>query len=168
MDNSTYDADILAWSEQQAAVLRDLARSRHDLPNELDLENVAEEIECVGRSEFAAAQSLIRQILAHVIKAVSVPDATPMMHWRKEVIAFHSAIFDHLSPSMINRIDMDGTWRLARRIAEAELAEHGQALAPNLPRTCPLGPEDVVDRQFDFAQAVEKVQAVARGTDKRD
>src|SRR6266705_578176 len=54
MDNSTYDADILAWSEQQAAVLRDLARSRHDLPNELDLENVAEEIECVGRSEFDA------------------------------------------------------------------------------------------------------------------
>jgi hypothetical protein len=60
MDDS-YDTDILAWSEQQASVLRGL-RSRGDLPNELDLEHVAEEIEDVGRSELNAAQSLIRQM----------------------------------------------------------------------------------------------------------
>jgi hypothetical protein len=58
MDNSTYDEDILVWSEQQASVLRSL-RSRRDLPGELDLEHVAEEIEDVGRSELNAAKGLI-------------------------------------------------------------------------------------------------------------
>jgi hypothetical protein len=58
MDNSTYDEDILVWSEQQASVSRSL-RSRRDLPGELDLEHVAEEIEDVGRSELNAAKGLI-------------------------------------------------------------------------------------------------------------
>ena len=48
-DRTLYDEDILIWSEQQAAALRSLA-SRRDLPNELDLANVIEEIEDAGRS----------------------------------------------------------------------------------------------------------------------
>jgi hypothetical protein len=38
-----YDTDILAWSEQQAEALRELA-ARRDLPNALDLPHVLEEI----------------------------------------------------------------------------------------------------------------------------
>jgi Domain of unknown function DUF29 len=57
MDSSIYDEDILVWSERQASVLRSL-QSRRDLPNELDLEHVAEEIEDVGRSELNAAQAV--------------------------------------------------------------------------------------------------------------
>ena len=53
-DRTLYDEDILVWSEQQAAALRSLA-TRHDLPNELDLANVVEEIEDVGRSDLHAA-----------------------------------------------------------------------------------------------------------------
>lgn len=105
MDNpASYDVDILAWSERQAAVLRDLARVRRDLPNELDLENVAEEIESVGRSELAAVRGNIRQILVHLMKAVSVQDASLIKHWRGEAATFHASIFDHLTPSMPNRI----------------------------------------------------------------
>ena len=57
-DRTLYDEDILVWSEQQAAALRSLA-SRRDLPNELDLANVIEEIEDVGRSEFHAVDELM-------------------------------------------------------------------------------------------------------------
>ena len=59
-DRSLYDEDILVWSEQQAAALRSLA-SRRDLPNELDLANVIEEIEDVGRSEFHTVESSDRK-----------------------------------------------------------------------------------------------------------
>ncbi|GEM_PF-5947827 len=52
-DSDLYDTDILAWSEQQAAVLRALA-VRHDLPNDLDLSHVAEEIEDLGLSQTAS------------------------------------------------------------------------------------------------------------------
>ena len=65
-DRSLYDEDILVWSERQAAALRSLA-SRRDLPNELDLANVIEEIEDVGRSEFHTVESLIENILAHLV-----------------------------------------------------------------------------------------------------
>src|SRR5215207_8911205 len=87
----SYDEDFLAWSEQQAAVLRGLARSRRSLPNELDLERLAEEIEDAGRSELNAAKSYIRQILAHLIKTASEPATGLASHWRKEIVAFHSA-----------------------------------------------------------------------------
>jgi hypothetical protein len=87
----SYDEDFFAWSEQQAAALRDLARSRRGLPNALDPERIAEEIEDVGRAEFNAVKSHIRQILAHLIKAASEPAPGPASHWRKEVVAFHSA-----------------------------------------------------------------------------
>ena len=154
-DASVYDDDILEWSEQQAAVLRDLARTRRDLPNELDLENVAEEIECVGRSEFVAVQSLVRQILIHLIKAVSVPDATALLHWRKEVAALHRDILDHLSPSMRTRINIARLWSQAIKQAELDLAAHGQALAQQLPAQCPLNAEYILDSNFDFVRAVE-------------
>jgi Domain of unknown function DUF29 len=43
----SYDEDFYAWSQHQAAVLRELA-ARRDLPNDLDVEHVAEEIEDVA------------------------------------------------------------------------------------------------------------------------
>jgi uncharacterized protein DUF29 len=49
MDQTTlYEEDIYAWSQHQARVLRGLAGSGLRLPNDLDLEHVAEEIEDVG------------------------------------------------------------------------------------------------------------------------
>jgi hypothetical protein len=60
-----YEEDVPLWSEQQAAALRNLARTRRDLPDELDVKNVAEEVESVGRSELAAVVCHIQLILAH-------------------------------------------------------------------------------------------------------
>ena len=44
-----YEADILAWSENQAALLRRLATGER-VNNQIDWANVVEEIESVGRS----------------------------------------------------------------------------------------------------------------------
>ena len=44
-DGFSHDSDFLIWTERQARALRALAPRRADLPNELDLENLAEEIE---------------------------------------------------------------------------------------------------------------------------
>ena len=49
-----YEADFLLWTERQAAELRALAHSCRDLPNALDLDHIAEEIEDLGRSELNA------------------------------------------------------------------------------------------------------------------
>lgn len=152
-DTTLYDEDILAWSEQQASALRRLA-GRRDLPNELDLENVAEEIEDVGRSELSTVQSLIRQILVHVIKAASTPDAAARGHWRTEVVAFHDNLVDRFAPSMAQRIDLDREWRRALRQAESALAEQGIGLAPHLPVRCPFPIEAFTAEAFAFDTAV--------------
>ena len=81
-DRSLYDEDILVWSEQQAAALRSLA-SRRDLPNELDLANVIEEIEDVGRSDLHAATSHVRLILGHLAKGWADPRSRALRHWAR-------------------------------------------------------------------------------------
>ena len=43
-----YDTDFLAWTEEQARLLREASRERINTP--IDWENVAEEIESMGRS----------------------------------------------------------------------------------------------------------------------
>lgn len=159
MDQSTaYDADILEWSQRQASALRDFARTHRELSNELDWEHVAEEIEDVGRSELMAVQSLIRQILIHVIKAVSAPDTAPILHWRKEVVGFHNDLLDRISPSMPARIALDVIWQRSIKEADAALAIHGQSVAPGLPVECPLKLDDIAARELDFLALVENLR----------
>ena len=57
-----YDTDILLWSEQQAAALR--RRSA----NSLDWENLAEEIESLGRSERSTLRSFAARVIQHMLK----------------------------------------------------------------------------------------------------
>jgi Domain of unknown function DUF29 len=59
-----YDQDFLLWTEEQAAALRRVKES--NLP--LDWENLAEEIESLGKSDRRQLRSQIRRILCHLFK----------------------------------------------------------------------------------------------------
>ena len=108
-DRTLYDEDILVWSEQQAAALRSLA-SRRDLPNELDLANVIEEIEDVGRSEFHTVESLIENILTIWRLLAAIP-----MHRRCAAGSRRSRHGRHAPPADqsidADRLDMASLWR---------------------------------------------------------
>ncbi len=125
-DGSRYDEDILIWSERQAAALRSLA-SRRDLPNELDLTNVIEEIEDVGRSEFHTVESLMGNVLSHPLLLWADPDAPAFRGWIAEVTAWNLALGRRITPSMRSRLDMDSLWRDAVEVAAARLAVWDQA-----------------------------------------
>ena len=56
-----YEADFYAWTRQQALALRRFAKTRPNLP--LDLEHIAEEIQDLGKSERDTVYSLVRQII---------------------------------------------------------------------------------------------------------
>ncbi len=62
---SDYDMDIVLWSERQGTLLRRLAAGEpmNELP---DWQNIAEEIESVGRSERSSLASHIRVVLEHL------------------------------------------------------------------------------------------------------
>jgi len=156
---SLYYEDIHAWAQQQAATLRRLAQTRGDLPNELDLEHVAEEIESVGRSELNKVESFLRVMLIHLIKVASAPQARSQRKWRNEILAFQADLRKEITPSMRGQIDIDHAWRLAALKAEGDLSEHDDALAAHLPNACPFSLDDLTSEAFDLDEAVARLAA---------
>ena len=78
-DNVLYETDVLAWSEQQAGALRELA-FRRDLRNALDLDHILEEIEDVGQSQKNAVKSFSRLILGRAVWCIVDQDAPGLRH----------------------------------------------------------------------------------------
>jgi hypothetical protein len=153
-----YDEDILLWSEQQAEAIRKLGR-RRDLPNEFDVENVAEEIESVGRSELAAVKSQIRLIFTHLIKLAVEPDSDAVRHWRGKLVAFHSEMTRRYAPSMRRRIDLDELWRSA--LEQLKLAYEGtlqEDRVAGLPMRLPFALGDLIGERIDSGALVERLR----------
>ena len=60
--NDLYDTDFYAWTQEQARLLRE---RRWDA---LDLENLVDEVESVGRSDKRQIESRLEILLAHLLK----------------------------------------------------------------------------------------------------
>jgi Domain of unknown function DUF29 len=78
-----YETDTVAWSEQQAAALRAAARGGSNQP--LDWENLAEEIESLGRSLRYALRSQISRIIQHQVKLEYSTAVDPRRGWRRTI-----------------------------------------------------------------------------------
>ena len=111
---SEYDTDVVTWSEHQAALLRGLAAGQ--TPNETPhWENIAEEIEDVGRSERNSVESHLVQALLHDLKAEAWPLSRDVPHWRAEARGQRDEARRRFSPSMAQRIDVAKLYREALR-----------------------------------------------------
>ena len=152
-----YDDDILLWSEQQAELIRKLVSTRRDLPNDFDGENVAEEIESVGRSELAAVESQLQNILAHLMELAVEPSAEAARHWRVEIVAFHGEVRRRYAPSMRQRIDIDELWGLARELSVLA-SDRPAEVEAILPERSPLQLADLLTSKLDSAALVRAIQ----------
>src|ERR1700689_2398531 len=65
---SDYDSDILVWSERQGELLRRRAA------NELDWDNIAEEIEAVGRSQKREVRNRLARLCQHLLQWAFQPE----------------------------------------------------------------------------------------------
>ena len=132
----SYEDDFYAWTQYQADVLRSI-RTRDD---RFDRENVAEEIETVGRNERDAVRSQVRRILEHFLKLANSPAGEPRYGWRGSIIDARAELDDKLSPTL--RHDILGVlgklYGTARKRVATDLQEHGeQDVAASLPAECP-------------------------------
>ena len=161
---TSYDDHIYAWSQEQAAALRRLHETRQDLPDGLDLEHVAEEIEDVGKAELRAVENSLELMLRHLLEIASAPNARPVRHWRDEVDLQHDALLADYRDSMRELIELDHVWKAARARGDAALDEQGQTLLPELPQACPFSLDELTARGFDIDNAVLRLQELsARG-----
>ena len=101
-----YDTDTVLWSERQADLLRRLAAGER-VNNQVDWENVAEEIDSVGRSQRIALASHVRVVLELLMKLAASPSVEPRRGWRETVRRARADIRELLddSPSLRRTVD---------------------------------------------------------------
>ncbi len=155
-----HDTDFYGWTQDQAALLRALPRSS----NRLDIDNLAEEIEDMGRAEIREISSLLRQTLVHVVKIAFDPEAPSVVHWVGEASGFQGDAILAFSPGLRQRLDLSAIWTVAKRNAADSLAEYGVAVPP-LPDECPLSLDQLLDAKFSPREAAALVSAAAEGRD---
>jgi hypothetical protein len=80
---SLYDRDFVLWTEQQAASLR--AAAGGGTNQALDWENLAEEIESLGRSDKRELRSQIHRIVRHLAKLQFSLATDPRHGWRESI-----------------------------------------------------------------------------------
>ena len=126
--DSLYDQDLVLWAEQQGRELRAAAGAGWNAP--IDWENVAEEIETLGRSERRSLASHITNVIEHLLKLQASPIGEPTRGWRDSVRRARTEIEDVLaeSPSLrreVAAVIAKQTPR-ARAIVRANLEDHGE------------------------------------------
>jgi len=133
-----HDADFYAWTQQTAQTIREQRWS------DLDIENLLEEIESMGKSERRGIESRLHILLAHLLKVQYEPDkhARSWDATIKEQRLQISFLFEE-NPSLRARADelIHRAYRVARIRAERETA-----LDENVfPIACPWTAEEVLE-----------------------
>lgn len=119
-----YDRDLVRWAAQQAALLR--ARKFDDL----DIENLAQEVEDLAKSERRELASRLRRIIEHMLKLAVSPANDPRTDWndtiRRERVDIGKLLDDN--PSLESGVDdvIHKETPSARKLAAASLKEHGE------------------------------------------
>ena len=114
-----YDEDFLAWSKAQAAALRAAARGGSN--QQLDWENLAEEVEDLGKSVRRELRSQLRRIIRHLIKLGHSRAIDPRRGWAESIVEARAEIEDLLeaSPSLRAELGPDIAAQATRAITLA-------------------------------------------------
>lgn len=153
---SLYEEDFHAWALEQARVLRAL-RPGAKLPNDLDQDHVAEEIEDLGNEQRFQVESNLRQAMVHLIKVAVFPDEPAVPNWLQEVNAFLDTAHDRYSPSMARAIDIQRMWEKSVRRSAADMRITGQRL-PVLPVETPFILGDLIAEDVDTLALVTRLR----------
>lgn len=128
--HSLYEQDFYQWTQQMAAVLRN---SHFD---QLDIGNIAEEIESLGRSDRRELKSRLTVLLMHLLKWRYQPEQRSNS-WRATILEQRMQILDLLSesPSLVSYLkgEVDWCYNNAKSLAAAKT---GLTLA-TFPQDCP-------------------------------
>ena len=89
-----YDEDFYVWTERQAELLR--ARRFEDL----DLDNLIEAVEALGRAERSRVLSNARIVIEHLLKLQYSPSLAPRDGWRATVGEHRSRLEVDLTPRL--------------------------------------------------------------------
>lgn len=150
MPDDLYLRDALAWSDQQASLLRRLAAGER-LNETVDWHHVIEEVQDVGLSELRSCRSVLTLQMEHLLKLHAWPGSQAAEHWRVETLRFSDDARDWFTPSMRQRLDLSGAYANALRRARAATDPSGPPRA--LPAHCPFTIDALLDGRVEASLA---------------
>ncbi|MBL1208771.1 DUF29 domain-containing protein [Geminocystis sp. GBBB08] len=108
-----YEIDDYLWLEETINLLKE------NRLNELDLENLIEELESLARRDKLALQSLLEQIIRHLLLIEYWQDERERSyrHWRSEVTSFRGQISDRMTTNFYHYLteNKSSIYRKARK-----------------------------------------------------
>lgn len=138
MTTAHYETDFYLWTQQQADLLRQGEFNRVDL----DLTNIAEEIESMGKRDRRAIGGYLQNVLMHLLKWRYQPERRGAS-WQLSITNGREQIFDLLeeSPSLKPQLNglLQKEYPRARRNAAGET---GLPLTA-FPEQCPFTVEEI-------------------------
>jgi len=142
--NSTtnlYDKDFYSWTQQQAEMLRS-----GDYEN-LDMVNLIEEIESMGKSEQRELESRLEILLMHLLKWRYQPELKGKS-WEAAIMEQRDRLVDHLkkNPSLKSRLPE--AYESAYRYAIVGAYRETNLDMSAFPKPCPWNFEKVMEPDF--------------------
>lgn len=138
-----YDEDFFAWTQAQAVLLREGAW------HELDMANLAEEIESLGRSDRRAVRSSLKVLVMHLLKWQYQPSGRLTGYsWHNSIAQARDemAMLFEDSPGLRRQVAgwLTQDYPRARQTA----SDQTHLLLATFPATCPWTAEQVLDNDF--------------------
>jgi hypothetical protein len=139
---AAYDRDFYSWSLEQARLLRE---GRFEA---VDRENVAEEIESLGREQFNKLESAFRVLLLHMLKWDHQPDLRSQS-WALSIKEQRIELQDVLNDNPGLKSRLEEALARAYRKARLQAARDTGLIEDQFPATCPYSIEDIASRPFE-------------------
>ena len=138
MGTASYDQDVIAWSREQAALLRAGRFSQ------LDIEHLADEIEDVGKSEKREVASRMAVLLAHLLKWQHQP-ARRSRSWEITIKTRREGLAIALreTPSL-KSVMRDADWQRTAWIDAVDRATREAGLDVDFGEVCPWSMDQVL------------------------
>lgn len=139
--NTSYDADFYAWANEQAAHLR--AGNLKDL----DVANIAEELETLGRSEKRELINRLTVLLAHLLKWQYQPHKRSIS-WEVTIDDQRLKLVDHLHDNPSLKSQIDETIVRAYRLAIGQARKQTKLEKSVFPEQCPYTKAQILNPDF--------------------
>lgn len=116
--SSIYEEDYQQWLDQTVLLLKNRQ------VDSLDYEHLIEELEALGREQKNAVESLVIQIIQHLLfyQYWSSQREDNQRHWRGELIGFRTQLELRLTTNLRNHLSnrLDYLYSKARKMAEVK------------------------------------------------
>lgn len=139
MPTIDYEQDFVAWLEDQAQKLRSGQLT------DLDTENIAEELESMGRSDKRALNNRLETLLAHLLKW-QIQTEHRTASWKSTIAEQRNRIEDLLedSPSLVPSLQ-DRVTKVYGRARNKALLQTGLIDPDQIPATCPFSLDEIMN-----------------------